>query len=216
MAQQPDLNNNLVISYLGLRRAIGILGIALPFVLAIGEILHRGSGIEGSISSYYHTGMRDVFVGCLCAIGIFLMSYRGYDRDHIAGIFGGICAVGVALFPMAGEADHTSHAHVIGVLHYVFAALLFLTLAFFCLILFTKTGPENTPTPQKRQRNFVYKICGITILICIVLVPATRLLPGDSPVGSIGPVFWLEALAIVSFGVSWMVKGETILRDAAT
>ena len=26
-------------------------------------------------------------------------------------------------------------------------------------------------------------------------------------------VFWLEALAIVAFGVSWLVKGEAILKD---
>jgi len=27
------------------------------------------------------------------------------------------------------------------------------------------------------------------------------------------PVFWLEALSVVSFGVSWLTKGEAILGD---
>ena len=38
-----------------------------------------------SISSYYHSVMRDIFVGSLCAVGTFLISYRGYDkRDNRA------------------------------------------------------------------------------------------------------------------------------------
>ena len=69
-------NGSLVLSYLGLRKAVGIIGTALPFVLAFGKILLEGPGIQNSISSYYHTGMRDVFVGSLCAIAGFLMSRR--------------------------------------------------------------------------------------------------------------------------------------------
>lgn len=40
MAQQSGPQNSLlVISYLKLRKAIGILGVSLPFVLALGHIL---------------------------------------------------------------------------------------------------------------------------------------------------------------------------------
>src|SRR4030088_235470 len=99
----PDvsgLKDALVISYLGLRKAVGIIGIALPFVLAFGKILLEGPGILNSVSAYYHTGMRDVFVGSLCAIAIFLMSYHGYERkDDIAGDVACIFALGVALLP---------------------------------------------------------------------------------------------------------------------
>ena len=27
------------------------------------------------------------------------------------------------------------------------------------------------------------------------------------------PIFWFESLALVAFGVSWLVKGEIILKD---
>jgi hypothetical protein len=27
------------------------------------------------------------------------------------------------------------------------------------------------------------------------------------------PVFWLESTAVISFGFSWLTKGETILKD---
>lgn len=52
----PRSESTLVLSYLGLRKAVGILGTALPFVLAFGKILLEGPGIQSSISSYYHTG----------------------------------------------------------------------------------------------------------------------------------------------------------------
>jgi len=84
-----------------LRKAIGIIGISLPFVLAFGKIILGSPGIQSSISGYYYTGMRDVFVGSLCAIAVFMMSYKGYDhRDELAGDLACAFASGVALFPI--------------------------------------------------------------------------------------------------------------------
>ena len=48
---------SLVLSYLGLRRAIGVLALCLPFVLVIGKILLQSPGIEASISGYYYTNV---------------------------------------------------------------------------------------------------------------------------------------------------------------
>ena len=78
-----------------LRAAIGFLGLALPPILALGEnfrdrYLSAGAEarrwcIEGSIGAYYHTGMREVFVAILAALGIFLLCYKGPERwDVIA------------------------------------------------------------------------------------------------------------------------------------
>jgi len=38
-----------------------------------------GIEIQDNISTYYYTPLRDVIVGAMCAIGIFLFCYRGYD-----------------------------------------------------------------------------------------------------------------------------------------
>ena len=35
-------------------------------------------------------------------------------------------------------------------------------------------------------------------------------------VEQLAPRFWLEAIAIVAFGVSWLTKGEAILKDQET
>jgi hypothetical protein len=208
------LNGSLVISYLDLRKAIGIIGTALPFVLAFGNILVEGPGIQDSISSYYHTGMRDVFVGSLCAIAVFLMSYRGYERkDDIAGDLTCVFALGVALFPTTPDVNITPRDNIIGALHLLFAAGFFLTLAFFSLVLFRKTDPTRAPTRGKLKRNAVYTLCGYTILVCLAFIVVVAFLSSDSPVKRLDPVFWFEAAAIVAFGVSWLTKGEAILKD---
>jgi len=214
MSQQSGPQDPLVLSYLELRKAVGIIGLALPFVLAIGKILVEGPGIQSSVSGYYYTDLRNVFVGSLCAIGVFLLSCRGYDnKDRIAGSVACVFAIGVALFPTTPYADATSQEKLIGALHWSFAALLFLTLAYFSLALFTKTAPNRDPTPQKLQRNIVYRVCGWTILACIFLIAVVALPAVKTLVERCTPVFWLESLAIVSFGVAWLTKGETILKD---
>lgn len=214
MNQQAVANDSLVLSYLGLRKAIGIIGIALPFVLAFGKIFLEGPGIQSSISAYYHTGMRDVFVGSLCAIAVFLMSYRGYERvDDIAGDLACVFAIGAALFPTTPDVNVTPQDKIVGALHLIFAASFFLTLAFFSLVLFRKTDPTRKPTRAKEQRNVVYTVCGYTILVCLALVAVVALMSSDSPVKRLDPVFWLEATAIVAFGLSWLTKGEAILKD---
>lgn len=202
----------LVISYLLLRKLIGLLGCALPFVLAIGAALISGLDVQASISDYYHTVMRDMFVGILFAIAIFMLSYKGYEpADDRAGDIACVTAIFVALFPVAPP-DPTPAQEVLGTLHYLSAALFFLTLAYFSLVLFTKSDPTIPPTPRKLMRNRVYRICGWTIIACLGLIVVAGNFSPD-PVKRLDPVFWLEALAIIAFGFSWLTKGEAILAD---
>ncbi|MDV2998048.1 MAG: hypothetical protein N4J56_007753 [Chroococcidiopsis sp. SAG 2025] len=207
--------NYLVISFLTLRKAIGCLGMALPFVLALGGMLLFQLDIQSSISGYYHTGMRDVFVGTLCAIGIFLWGYKGYDHhDNRASNIAGFSAIGVALFPTS-PISPSSIEKFIGGVHIVFAASFFISLALISLFLFTKSEPSKRPTPRKLQRNLVYRLCGYTMLAAMVLITIVGLLPKSAMnwLENIDPLFWLESAAIFAFGVSWFVKGEGILED---
>ncbi len=205
-------SDSLIITYLELRKAIGLLGLALPVLLVVGKYLFEGPGIQTSISAYYHSVMRDVLVGCLWAIAIFLLSYRGYGRrDDLAGDLACLFAICVALFPTVPMGEVTAKERILGGVHYGFAAALFLILAYFCLVLFRKGVPE--PTPQKIQRNRLYAISGYVILACIAAIGVVKILPEDSWVNRLDPVFWLEAIAIWAFGWSWFVKGEGILKD---
>jgi hypothetical protein len=209
--------SGLVISYLGLRRAVGIIGTSLPFVLVVGKWLLDGWGIQSSISAYYYTSMRDVFVGSLCATGVFLLSYRGYERaDDIAGNLACAFAVGLALFPTAPPTGGSAAQTLVGHIHLIFASAYFLTLAYFSLVLFRKTHPNRRMTGRKKQRNVVYTVCGYTILACIGLIAVEFAFLKHSPLQAIDPAFWLESAAVLAFGISWLTKGEAILADLTT
>jgi hypothetical protein len=203
----------LVRSYLFLRKSLGYIGIALPFVLIIGKILLESPGISDSISSYYYSVMRNVFVGILCAIGIFLICYRYERLDNILGIVAGCSAICVALLPTAPDVGATDQQVIIGWLHLLFAVCFFLIIAVFALFLFRRTDPNKNPTRRKQQRNTIYLICGITIVACVLLIPLINILPGNTWLQPLHPVFWLESLALWAFGFAWLVKGETILKD---
>ncbi len=194
-------------------KGIGALGIVLPLLLVFGAMLFQGPGIEASLSDYYHTEMRDVLVGCLWTIAIFLLTYRGYDRrDDLAGNWASFFAIGTALFPTAPANEATRSEEIFGPVHYAFAAALFLTLAYFSLVVFRMGGGE--PTPEKILRNRVYTSSGYIILACIAAIAAVFLLtPQDSPIRRLDPVFWLETCAVWAFGWSWFTKGGGILPD---
>ena len=51
--------------------------------------------------------------------------------------------------------------------------------------------------------------------ICILLIAIYSFLPGTmaSLLEAYKPVYWLEALAVFAFGISWFTKGEAILKD---
>jgi len=211
-------DRQLVESYLNLRRGVGLLGVALPVILPFG-VLFLGSSrvLQESISDYHGTVMKGVFVGALFAIGMFLFSYAGYEpsadkkwyepSDNLAGHFAGVFALGVALFPV------TSDSGLVRIIHFVSAGLLFLTLSYFLLHLFTKTKAGGTPSPEKRNRNKIYVFCGRLILVCIVLILIYSFLPEDNSIAAIKPVFWLESIALWAFGASWFIKGDTLFKD---
>ena len=198
-----------LVSYLTLRRVVGILGVALPLVVVLwGFSLCQCSQILPSISDYYDLRTRDVFVGILFVFAWFLFTYRGYERqDNIAGDFGCFFALGVALFPTSGAGWEQA-------VHFVSAAGLFLVLSYFSLFLFTKSKSEEDITPEKRIRNRIYRASGVVILICIALIGLYHWQLKNTAISALKPVFWLESLALWAFGISWLIKGETLFKDS--
>ena len=204
--------DKLVHSYLFLRRAIGLIGTALPFVLIIGNLLVGSGEVLSSISGYYYSDLRDVYVGAMCAVGVFLLSYRGHDViDDVTGDIAAVAAIGVALFPTTPAGRLTRTDEVFGAMHIVFAAVFFLSLAFFCLFLFTRTEKAR-PQRRRAQRKGVYLVSGIVILVCLALLVIFGSLL-EAQARSLHPALWLESVATVAFGVAWLTKGHAILRD---
>jgi len=217
--------NPVVLSYYTMRRMVGLIAIVLPFALAAGSILAAllGAGhhvphplLERSISDYYYTSMRDYYVGSLCAIGGFLACSRGYDlHDEVTGYLGGMCALGVALCPTFNPRGryYTQLDLEFGFVHTVFAALMFLVLAYVCIFLFRKSSPEKYLTVRKRHRNRIYATCGLVMAGCMIVMVALTL---RSLVERRHPspwLFWFESLGLCAFGIAWLTKGEGFLRD---
>ena len=202
MGRHEDSQRALV-SYLTLRQVVGILGILLPVVLAGYSVLFvPGAALEKSISDYYGTPMRDVFVGILFVVGWFLFTYRGYSRaDNLVGDFACFSALGVALVPSTMASTSAWHL--------VFAAGLFAALIVFSLVLFRKTRKGVAPSPGKVRRNRVYLTCGWVMIVCVALIVVSKNVLDEATEAAIKPVFWLESVALLAFGVSWFVKGRT-------
>ncbi len=199
--------NRLVINFLILRKCIGILGAIFPFLVVVLALILGDSELRQSISAYYYSPSRDVFVGTLCIIGMFLFSYKGYEpQDDRAGDIAGIAAVGVAFFPTTPSVVVRSSQEILGYLHLASAAILFLALAYFCLRLFVKTG-DVALNNYRRTCNKIYRVCGYIILASIALIVIVSF---TGFAAGLNPVFWLEAIAVVAFGVSWLVKGNTL------
>ena len=210
-----------IISFLKLRQAIGRLGTALPFVLFFGALFIFRTGLQSSLSAYYHTQMGSVFVGTLCAIGVFLYAYRGYDEgrfsDNAVGNVAGICAIGTALFPTDPSTADDIPKTAVAWAHALFAGVFFLSLAYFCLCLFVRTtNPPPSPLPEpKRKRNRVYRVSGVTILIAITLIVVQAVLPDGIRQAFVPDnlVFLLESIAVVAFGCAWLTKGQSFFAD---
>jgi hypothetical protein len=208
----PRAEDATVLTYLALRKAVGGIAFGLPFALAIPWWLAHHV-LQSSISGYYYTGTRNLFVGSLCAIAMFLLSCRGFDRkDEVAGMFSALCALGVAFFPTTPDCPSTWQRDI-GYVHYAFAALLFLTLAYFCLVLFKMTAEGRTPTRKKLQRNLVYTVSGWVIIASLVALAVTRIFGLKYAILTFGPVFFFESTSLLAFGTAWLIKGETFLKD---
>lgn len=217
-----SLQDPRLISFNTLRKSIGWLSILLPPAMLTGNyLLGDCSNIQESLSDYYYTITGNLLVGMLCAMALFLISYKGYPGDRLDGwltTIAGLLALGAAFIPtneplMNGCAViHLPWNDTRSLIHNLLASVLFIDLALISLFLFTKG--RGAPTPQKQKRNWVYKICGYIILFVIILVPIyNRLVKSYPELGVYKMVFWLEWVAMTAFGVSWLVKGGLLLRD---
>lgn len=213
--------SNMVISYVQLRRLIGILGMVLPFACAIGGILITHISILSSISGYYYTNMRDVLVGILIGVSMFLVTYNGYDkRDEFVTNGAGIAGVGIAIFPTnlrgepllkVGVFQLTSRTS--NMVHSLCAAVFFGLLAYMSICLFTLSDPNKEKSKNKKRRDKIYIACGcIMILGLIGTILSVFLMSGDAREHT-KIIFILETFMLEAFGISWLVKGKTILRD---
>ena len=236
-------NNELVISYVTIRKAIGWLGMLLPFMLVLGnyainnlhllnnylfidkdcyEVYVPDNSFKSSISHYYYTTVGPLFTGVLIAVALFMFSYKGHvKRDGEFGLsdtaltnLAGLFALGVVVFPTSADSCITDNIHIfissqtVGNIHYAMAAAFFISLSFMSIVNFRRT--EDRISFGKNPEHVLFLVCGIGMLSCLVLIFIYRIWLSKSfpELYKLHPVFLLEALALIFFGVSWLKKGK--------
>lgn len=217
-----------VIEYDWLRFLIGAIAALFPAVLIVGDryLCHRPP--LDSLSDYYDGPMRNVFVGGLTAIGVFLLSYRGESlgpwgcrwraltelrlwtwlkrlvhwifQPHRLGIIAGLAAIGVAFDPASCPAVEK--------VHYSCAAVLFAALARFSWLFGETPGTNWPPSRRSLWRWFYRSLSGL--IIAMMLWIAWRAYQQES-------FLWQESTAVWAFAAGWIVvsgKALTLGRAA--
>jgi hypothetical protein len=243
-----DNNNpNLIISYLGLRKAIGWLGMLLPFILLAGnfifnkldllnnkffvnlkcsEVYVAANFFKPSISHYYYSTVGELFTGTLIAVAIFMFSYTGHKKRK--GEFGfsdnaltnivGLSALGVVVFPTGSAVCISDNLRTFvstansGYIHFTMATIFFVALSFLCIFNFRRTADKVSFGTKKHHNTF--RFCGIAMLTCIALIFIYSVW-GENKINwldNIKPIFWLEAIALIFFAISWLIKGQVDLN----
>lgn len=192
-----------------LRCLIGALGMALPIIVVVLSLAY-GYGFPDSISAtYFIPTCITPFMIILGAAGILLVCYMGYTIfDNILNTIAGLAAWGICLFPCAAQYGKIGtfqlDASLSDSIHMGCALIFFGILAFNSLFQFTK-GSDN-PTPNKKKRNVIFRICGIGMIASFILLPLVQYGILDIP-----HVVWaIEFIALQFFGISWITKANCI------
>ena len=194
-----------ILSFQALRRTVGTVAIALPVILAYWGTLFS-TGILPTMSDFYYTDMQDIFVGSLLVIGVFLLSYQGYEKAKDEKIsdttllrIAGVSVIIVALLPTdpAGKMDS-----VRGTIHLIAAGIFLFTIGYISWAKFSRTHDV------KLRR--VYKILGAITLGSLFImaagqIPMVKALWPNPPANW---VFWLETVAVFAYGSAWLIKGK--------
>lgn len=88
------------------------------------------------------------------------------------------------------------------------AALFFITLSWMSIFNFRRTDHKNSLGNNKEHKT--YLICGIGMLASIALIFIySKWLEDKYPwLDNLRPVFCLETIALIFFGISWLIKGN--------
>lgn len=115
-AEQNEAAKPFIESYLWMRMAIGLIGVLLPVLLVLVDwwFVRARAPIRGSMSAYYHSSARDLFVGGLVSTGLFLLTYMSAKKrtyDYVLSTVGGLLVIVVAFLPTARSGSELGLEH---------------------------------------------------------------------------------------------------------
>lgn len=177
ITEWDEADKALVLDYRILRTAIGTVTALLPLFLVISAAANSEPWPQ-SLSGYYYSVSRNLLVGALCAIGVFLVAYMGYDLlDRCITVIAGVCAIGVAFFPTSRP---SFQPHFIGIFHQVFATGLMVAMGIMALQ-FTRTSPTEGQSPFQQLKHLWDALWGEVAPTSEEAGAATRALETTNP-----------------------------------
>lgn len=206
-------------SYLVMRILIGSIGILLPIVLIIcaGSFVDGWADLRGSLSAYYHSGMRDVFVGSMYAVAAFLVTYKVVELrfEGIVSGLAGLSAFVLATFPTdlpkGLDSPETPLQIEVGQgtvsnVHYgaAIAFIGFLTLISIYFAIDEAWRQQGLGRLGKKFWLAYHSFCAFVMVVAaayMILANGLETLPRAYSL-LIG-----ESVAIAAFGASWLAKG---------
>jgi hypothetical protein len=197
-----DLRKNILSTYFYLRVGIAAMSAALPIALLAYSFINHGVLEEHSISAFYGAyggAMRNWFVGTLCALGAFLILYKGFSfAENWALNVAGLFAILTAFKPCDCWQPNIAGSR----LHNGFAITCFAAMAFVCFFC-TKVTISLLPD-KATQDKFRRKYFGIGA--ALLLSPAIAVILSYRHQGTF--VFIFEAIAVWVFAYYWFTKTQ--------
>lgn len=223
-----DGNQNMVVSYLNVRFAIGLLAGLLPVLVLIIHWVYQ-TDMQESISAFYHVPQaRNWFVSVLCCVSVSLLCYRGYSKRLQMPILSfisettlhrmmGVAAFGVGMlpttcFPQAKTVCPSSLTPIDIIAancHLICAFSLFFCMALVALFYFPNFQSQTKKLDLRAQKinAAIYRVCGGII----VLVGGVWAILKIFQIHSVD-LFWVEFICVWAFGIAWLAKSHFIRR----
>ena len=199
------IRENVTVDTKRLRIMIGLLGLLLPWLVALITL----SWPQSISITYYSLFAVGTFMVILGSASNLLLVYKGYSLiDDITATIAGCFGLLICIFPMTYLPDPSVKTGILhlpsdisNIIHSISAAGFFGVLAFMSFFLFTKTSGEMTK--QKKIKNIIYRVCGVGMIGSFLLffINCFSWAPYN--------LTWIiEAIALFFFGVSWIVKSD--------
>jgi hypothetical protein len=216
-------------SYLLVRSVLAFIGVLLPIAFIVGEAYFIDGGVQvrGSLSSYYHSTMRDLFVAALAVIGFLLLTYMAGQRntyDYWLSTAAGIAVLGVAFFPtmrpglgnaprcgtLPEPAGCSAMQQQLGEaltakVHGASAAVFILSLAAIAFVFAYREKKYN----GRARLAAVQMACGWVIVVAVVWVVLGNWV--DLRMGPLTPLYVTEVVSVWAFGLSWLLTARALL-----
>lgn len=204
------LQAHITATYFTLRLGLAALAGFLPPYLWLRGSWWHGLPLKESMSAYYFSDARNVFVAVLCAVGALLYLYKGFSiRENVALNCAGILIVCVALIPTDPPGVNGGLVTV----HGASAVFFFLFIAYVCIarsgdtIDLFRAAKGNAAADRLRQ---TYRVIGWMMALSPLVAYGMNLIARLDAF-----VFFAELVGVWVFAAFWCLKSYELAQTQA-